>query len=49
MSGAVASHVLVGDPIGQYATPLAFTFLTLVSWWFQPDRETPWIRQSRRS
>jgi hypothetical protein len=46
MSGAVASHVLVGDPIGQYAAPLAFTFLTLVSWWFQPDRETPWIRQS---
>ncbi len=49
MSGAVASHVLAGDPIGKYATPLAFTFLTLVSWWFQPDRETPWIRQSRRS
>jgi hypothetical protein len=49
MSGAVASHVLAGDPIDKYATPLAFTFLTLVSWWFQPDRETPWIRQSRRS
>ena len=46
MSGAAASHVLVGDPIGKYAAPLAFTFLTLVSWWFQPDRETPWIRQS---
>ena len=46
MSGAVASHVLVGDPIGKYAAPLAFTFLTLVSWWFQQDRETPWIRQS---
>lgn len=46
MSGAVASHVLVGDPNGKYAAPLAFTFLTLVSWWFQPDRETPWIRQS---
>jgi hypothetical protein len=45
MSGAAASHVLVGDPIGIYAAPLAFTFLTLVSWWFQPDRETPWIRQ----
>ena len=45
MSGAAASHVLVGDPIGKYAAPLAFTFLTLVSWWFQPDRETPWIRQ----
>jgi hypothetical protein len=46
MSGAVASHVLVGNPIGKFAAPLAFTFLTLVSWWFQRDRETPWIRQS---
>jgi hypothetical protein len=46
MSGAVASHVLVGDSIGKYAAPLAFTFLTWVSWWFQPDRETPWIRKS---
>ena len=46
MSGAVASHVLVGDPMGRFAAPLAFTFLTLVSWWSQPDRETPWIRQS---
>jgi hypothetical protein len=41
MSGAVASHVLVGDPMGRFAAPLAFTFLTLVSWWFQPDREGP--------
>jgi len=46
MSGAAASHVLVDDPIGQYAAPLAFTFLTLVSWWFQQDRKTPWIPQS---
>lgn len=45
MSGAAASHVLAGDPIAKYAAPLAFTFLTLVSWWFQPDRQTPWIRQ----
>ena len=42
MSGAAASHVLVGDHIGKYAAPLAFTFLTLVSWWFQPDQKTPW-------
>jgi len=46
MSGAVASHVLVGDPIAKFAAPLAFTFLTLVSWWSQPDRGSPWIRQS---
>ena len=45
MSGAVASHLLVGDPIGRFAAPLAFTFVALVSWWFQPDRESPWIRQ----
>ena len=45
MSGAAASHVLAGDRIGKYAAPLAFTFLTLVSWWFQPGRERPWIRQ----
>ena len=44
MSGAAASHALVGDPIGKYAAPLAFTLLTLVSWWFQPDRDRPGIR-----
>jgi hypothetical protein len=36
MSGAVASHVLAGDPVRKYAAPLAFTFLTLVSWRFAP-------------
>jgi hypothetical protein len=46
MSGAVASHVLAGDPFGKFAVPLAFTLLTLLSWWFQPDRQTLWIRQS---
>jgi hypothetical protein len=45
MSGAAASHVLVGDPIGKYAAPLAFTFLTLVSWWFQPGQAPRWVRQ----
>ena len=45
MSGAAVSHVLVGDPIAKYAAPLAFTFLTLVSWWFQPDKEKPLIRR----
>src|SRR5215469_75905 len=37
MSGAVASHVLVGNPMGRYGVPLAFTLLTLVSWRFQPS------------
>jgi hypothetical protein len=47
MSGAVASHVLAGDPIGKYAAPLAFTLLTLVSWRLQPGWETPWIANRR--
>jgi hypothetical protein len=46
MSGAVESHVLAGDPVSKYAAPLIFTILTLVSWWFQPDRESPWNRRS---
>jgi len=41
MSGATASHILAGDPLVKYAVPLCFSLLTLVSWWFQPDRETP--------
>ncbi len=44
MWGAAASHVLIGDPIGKYAAPLAFTFLTLVSRWLQSEQETPCIR-----
>jgi hypothetical protein len=38
MSGAVASHLLAGDPLFKWAAPLMFTLLTLLSWWFQPDR-----------
>lgn len=33
MFGAVESHVLAGDHLGRSAVPLAFTLLTLVSWW----------------
>jgi hypothetical protein len=39
--GAVESHVFAGDHFGKYAVPLAFSLLTLVSWWLQPDRVTP--------
>ena len=39
MFGAVESHVLAGDHLGKYAVPLAFSFLTMVSWWLQPDRD----------
>jgi hypothetical protein len=38
MFGAFESHLLAGDPFGKYAVPLAFSLLTLVSWWSQPDR-----------
>jgi DoxX-like family len=44
MSGAAGSHLLAGDSIGKYAAPVVFTLITLVSWWFQPDRETPRLR-----
>ena len=46
MFGAVESHVLAGNRLDKYVVPLAFTFLTLVSWWFQPDRESLRIRRS---
>jgi hypothetical protein len=46
MSGAVASHVLAGDHPGRCAAPLAFTFLTLLSWWFQPTPKSHQIRQA---
>lgn len=48
MFGAVESHVLAGDRIGRYAVPLSFTFLTLVSWRFEPNRESHPIRQSTK-
>lgn len=41
MFGAFESHVLSGDHFGKYAVPLAFSFITLVSWWFQPDEASP--------
>ena len=41
MFGAFESHVLAGDPFGKYAVPLAFTCLTLLSWWSQPDHASP--------
>jgi hypothetical protein len=46
MSGAVASHILAGDHLSRSAAPLAFTFLTLVSWWFQPNSKSSRLRQA---
>lgn len=48
MFGAVESHLLAGDHIGGYVVPLAFTLLTLVSWWSQPDRGSTRIQQSAK-
>jgi hypothetical protein len=44
MFGAVESHVLAGEGIGKWAVPLAFSFITLVSWWFGRERGAAWDR-----
>ena len=36
MSGAVTSHIVSGDSIGQWAAPLSFLFTTVLSWYFRP-------------
>lgn len=40
MSGAVASHIIVGDPIGKTFPPFLLLVLVLISWYFRPvDRK----------
>lgn len=40
MSGAVISHIAVGDAFLQFLAPLVFVILTIVSWYFRPtDRK----------
>ncbi|GGM89489.1 hypothetical protein GCM10010967_22870 [Dyadobacter beijingensis] len=36
MSGAIVSHLALGDPIGQVAPPLLLLVLTGISWYFRP-------------
>lgn len=36
MSGAIISHIAVGDPITQIFPPLLLLALTAVSWYFRP-------------
>lgn len=36
MSGAVISHVTIGDGFIHYIAPLIFTLLTAVSWYYRP-------------
>lgn len=36
MTGAVISHMVMGDSLGTVAPPLLLLVLTLVSWYFRP-------------
>ena len=36
MTGAVISHIAVGDNFLQFVAPLIFVILTIVSWYFRP-------------
>lgn len=36
MSGAIVSHIALGDPIGEVAPPLLLLVLTIISWYFRP-------------
>lgn len=40
MSGAVASHLVLGDPVGEVAPPLLLLVLTVISWYFRPADRT---------
>jgi hypothetical protein len=35
-TGAAASHIAVGDSVGDIATPLVLTFLAIASWALRP-------------
>lgn len=37
MSGAVFSHLAVGDPAKDYFGPVLLLLLTIISWYFRPD------------
>jgi uncharacterized membrane protein len=40
MTGAVISHITVGDTFLQFLAPLIFVILTIVSWYYRPtDRK----------
>lgn len=40
MTGAVISHIAVGDTFLQFLAPLIFVILTIVSWYYRPtDRK----------
>lgn len=40
MSGALASHIIVGDPVSKIFPPLLLLTITCISWYFRPaDRK----------
>lgn len=39
MTGAVVSHIAVGDPFPQFIAPIIFTLLIIISWHFRPDNK----------
>ncbi len=41
MTGAVYSHVAVGDAIGEIIPPLLLVVLTVTSWYFRPADRKP--------
>jgi uncharacterized membrane protein YphA (DoxX/SURF4 family) len=36
MTGAIVSHMVLGDPIAEVAPPLLLLVLTVISWYFRP-------------
>lgn len=36
MSGAIFSHIAVGNPVGKIFPPLLLLVLTVISWYFRP-------------
>ena len=46
MSGAVISHIAVGDPVKEIFPPLLLLVLTVISWYFRPaSRKTASVDQ----
>lgn len=48
MSGAIFSHIAVGNAVSEMFPPLLLLVLTAVSWYFRPaDRKVPAVNQER--
>lgn len=48
MSGALFSHITLGDPVNETFPPLLLLILTVVSWYFRPaDKKTTSVDNKR--